>query len=777
MDEIPAGRPDGSGGPVEVEARARRLTLAAILLVWLAVSLPLALGWTTLYSRDVFTIHLPWKAFGARELAHGSIPALNPGFGLGQVFRGNPNAVALYPGNLLYLVLPFWSAFNLHYLLHWLLAFFAMRALARELGQGKSAALLAALAYAGSGWMLADLTFYNLVIVTAWWPLVLLGAARGGRDGLALGGLACGLGLLGGEPVTAALGIVPLLWVAIERAGWRRGFGRAFAIGALGLLVAVPQVVASARVVGFTQRLVLGTRATRQFALDPARLAELLIPLPFGIPDRLGLGGFWAGRIGAKAPFSFTLYFGAVALGLALLGARRRPGWALLALLGLVASWVGGVAGGAVTAVSGGLFRYPEKFLFWFVLAAALLAGWGLELCRARPGAARRLLLAAAVATVALVPLVWHFGEPLVAWLAPGAPAAAVTTLSLWQVPRWISALALSALFLGLAAVGCRWQGGVLLILLELVSLMPLHVLVPTEATAPFREAPPFAARLGRLGAGTAVVSSTYDSDIGTPRPMYQLGRSDRDMMRRIGHLDLDYPTGVLHGLTYPLVPELEGMASPLSAVLVERLPAMSWPEQLNWLRTLGVEAITLTAPPPVPGLVPMAREDRFGVATRLYRVVRPAPETWWPERIEEADRPSEALARVGRSRDPLAVVVAPATVDQSPGGSSRLLSETPDRIEIEVESASGGLAVVRRAFHPILRASTGGSELATIPVNLVLTGVLVPAGRHRVVLRVSEWPIAVAGGVAVAAAAVLLWIVVTRGSAFRPRVRRRRGV
>ncbi|MEZ5313246.1 MAG: hypothetical protein R2862_06110 [Thermoanaerobaculia bacterium] len=40
-----------------------------------------------------------------------------------------------YPGNLLHLALPFWVAFNAHYVLHWLLAFLGMRLLARTFGQ------------------------------------------------------------------------------------------------------------------------------------------------------------------------------------------------------------------------------------------------------------------------------------------------------------------------------------------------------------------------------------------------------------------------------------------------------------------------------------------------------------------------------------------------------------------------------------------------------------------------------------------------------------------
>ncbi|HXU82793.1 MAG TPA: hypothetical protein VN914_15440, partial [Polyangia bacterium] len=218
--------------------------LAAALLLWAWVCIPVVLGSRTFFLRDVFTTHLPLKAFGAEQLRAGRIPAFNPTWGLGQPFRGNPNALPFYPGNVFYLALPFWSAFGLHYALHWLIALATMGALARGLGMSRGAALVAAVTYAGSGWMVSALTFYNLLTVAAWWPLVLLGAARGGRAGIALGGIACGLALLGGEPVVATLGLVPLLVVSVTRLGWRRGFLTAVAIGALGLLIALPQIVA-----------------------------------------------------------------------------------------------------------------------------------------------------------------------------------------------------------------------------------------------------------------------------------------------------------------------------------------------------------------------------------------------------------------------------------------------------------------------------------------------------------------------------------------------------
>src|SRR5436305_10444783 len=197
--------------------RGLMLVALAALGLWLWAAVPLAMGWRTLYFRDVFTTHLPVKAFGAAELRAGRIPAFDPGWGLGQPFRGNAGALPFYPGNLLYLVLPFWSAFNLHYALHWLLAALTMAALARALGQGPAPALTAGVTYAGSGWILSGLSFYNLLAVSAWWPLVLLGAAHGGRRGIALGGIACGLALLAGAPAVAVLGLVPLLLVAVQR--------------------------------------------------------------------------------------------------------------------------------------------------------------------------------------------------------------------------------------------------------------------------------------------------------------------------------------------------------------------------------------------------------------------------------------------------------------------------------------------------------------------------------------------------------------------------------
>jgi hypothetical protein len=775
--------------PVKSADRPLLAVLAAALVLWAWIAVPVALGARTFYLRDVFLTHVPLKAFGAAELRAGRIPAFNPAWGLGQPFRGNPNALAFYPGNLLYLVLPFWSAFNLHYALHWLLAFLTMAALARGLGQGRAGALLAGITYAGSGWMLSALTYYNTLTVAAWWPLVLLGAVWGGRRGIALGGIACGMALLGGEPVTAALGLVPLLLVAVSPSGRRqgrwRGVGTAVAIGALGLVIALPQVVATLRVLPFTVRGGQGVSAAQaaDYTLHPLRLLELVLPFPFGWPTYIGPRAIWAVSVLPVVPLFLSLYAGIIALWLAAAASRRHRAWALLALAGPLVALAAGARGDLLVAFGFGLFRFPEKFVFWLALALPVLAGWGLEraLSEGLGDGFRHWRKAAAVAGglfLLLAGAVALAGPMLVAGvernLATSDQRDMALALLRTQIGSWRLALAVAGavLLLALAATRPRvpklWQAA-LLTALQLAALLQLYPLATTDETAPYR-APGAWAR--RLGPGTAVLDASLAVPPWAPDPPYRLPSGPRTVVERFKAQDLSAAPGVLHGLTYPLAPDLEGMHTLLFKPMLDALPALDWEQRVRWFRSVGLQAIVVFEEPGVPGLRLLDSTERWGVTTRLYAVADPAPAAWWPRRLLPAATPEEARRIVTLHPDPIAEVAADTAeikVPQDPAGSVRLLSATADRIEIET-AGSGGIAVVRRAWQPLFvaREASGGENrhLATLPVNLNLLGVQVPAGRHRVVLEVSAWPEITAGCVALAALAAALAVL---GRAIRP--------
>ncbi|HEY4564483.1 MAG TPA: hypothetical protein VIJ36_15985, partial [Thermoanaerobaculia bacterium] len=726
----------------------KAVALAALGL-WLWAAVPLVLGQRTLYFRDVFTTHLPVKAFGAAELREGRIPAFNPSWGLGQPFRGNPNALPFYPGNLLYLVLPFWSAFNLHYALHWLLAALAMAALARALGQGPAAALTAGVTYAGSGWILSGLSFYNLLAVSAWWPLVLLGAARGGRRGIALGGIACGMALLAGEPVTAALGIVPLLLVACQRHGFGRGALAVLGIGVTGVLIALPQLVATARILGFTSRGALGAAGLDvfHFHLGLARLLELIVPFPFGHPWDLDKGGYWSWDEQPGLPYILTLHFGIVALWLAVLGLRRARGWGLLAAAGIVLAWAGAFGGDALKVLTHGLARYPEKLLFWLALAVSLLAGWGLERVLASPRAWRGAALGAGAA-LALAGIVFLAGSPLAGWLAAGRVSSQfVSDAPAARVGSWIVALVLAAALLGLAAMAARRGSAAGLAASQLLALLPLAGLVMTARVADFPPSP----WLRMLRPGAEVVPGG-PSGPSVP-PIYLT-------LVQINAFDLGSAPGALYTLRYPFADDLDGLYSPLSASVLLHLPRLDDDARANWMRSMGAGVAVLHETPATSRLQLLAVGDRFGGTSRLFAVRDPAPSAWWPRSVAAARSAGQAFQYVSRAADPVADVIAARPVVHRPGARVSIHEETPDRIAIDVWGG-GGLLVLRRAFQPLYRATAGGRPLPTLPVNLDLLGIEVPPGSHRVWVEVSTGPEVAAGiaaWLAFLTAAVLAW-------------------
>ena len=747
--------------------RGERLLLAGLAAVWLLFALPLLFGERTLILRDVFTTHLHLKAFGAAALAHGSVPAFNPDWALGQPFAGNPNALPYYPGNLLYLLLPFWSAFNAHYVLHWLLAFVAFRKLARELDQSSMAATMAALTYAGSGYILSCLTFYNLIAVAAWLPLVLWGLARGGRRGTLWGGIACGLMLLSGEPVTAALAVVLMALVAVERQGWRRGLAACAAVGILGLLVALPQVVAAARTFGFTFRGAHGLLAVQaaNHALQAPRLLELLLPLPWGWPSELGRFGHWS-IVTPITPYIYSLYFGVVALAIAFWALRMRWRWGLLVGGSLLLAVLGGLSGELLLELSFGLFRYPQKLLLWTTVGAALLAGWGVDrLLGSAPAGGRALAVAAGA-----------FGdaEPAdlrrrraVRTLALGAAVAAAVAVALvalrdsvrvlflerlgarhdliaaTQQSQWFLGCLVAALLLVGAAWALRRRSAVGLVVLQGFALLQLLPMVATDRVEMLAPPAPWVALLGE-NRSVALAGNTFPpwAERQPMRGVETVAQGWRD-----ARLDLDPATGALHGLRYPVAPDLDGIFSPLQALLNDNLAHFAWPARIQWLRLLGAGWLLRQddglEPPP---LERVAEETRLRLRSELYRIPDPAPFAFWPREVLAAASPIEALGMVTHLPDPLATAVASRAVDHHPGGKVELVATDGDRSRLAVES-EGGLLVVQRAYFPLLEARLAdGRRLATQPVDLVLLGVEVPAGRHEIRIGTSSRPEGIAG-------------------------------
>jgi hypothetical protein len=216
------------------------------------------------FFRDNFSTHYPIKVLSAAAFRAAEIPWWNFADGGGQPLAGNPNTLTFYPDNILYLVLPAHVAFNLHFLLHLIAGWLAMRSLTRS--------RFGAWLWILSGVAISALSFYNLITSIALIPLALLGAER--RNAVQLG-LAFGLLALAGEPVVIVATAIAVLILSAPPRLRVKPFPVAIAIA---LAIAAPQLIAYSEIASEVERAHgYSAQTVLNASFDPRRLLELFI--------------------------------------------------------------------------------------------------------------------------------------------------------------------------------------------------------------------------------------------------------------------------------------------------------------------------------------------------------------------------------------------------------------------------------------------------------------------------------------------------------------------
>ena len=315
--------------------RARAFALIAVIVATALVSV-----FGFFFFRDNFSTHYPIKVVSAKTFRSGEIPYWNFYDGGGQPLAGNPNTLTFYPDNFLYLLLPPHVAFNLHFLLHLIAAWFAMRALSRS--------PYAAWMYVLSGAAISATAFYNLIVAIAVIPFAFWAAER---RNLFLLGSAFGLLALAGEPVmilSAAIGVA-ILWPS-----WRL-----FPAAVISLVIALPQLIAYGEIAseverarGFSAQTVLNA------SLEPKRILEIV-------------AGPW---LHVDAPHLFlSLFIGIVAVP-ALFQRSRYVAIALVSLFFALGRFNPLVRVIVEASPRMRVARFPEKFAIVLTVAIVVLA-------------------------------------------------------------------------------------------------------------------------------------------------------------------------------------------------------------------------------------------------------------------------------------------------------------------------------------------------------------------------------------------------------------------
>lgn len=800
----PASDPESSTGggasasatdrPQEVEPTSSRRFLALwvlpTMILLLFVVWPLVTGADTLFFRDVFNTHLEMKWWQAEAMRDGYMPLVDPHRSGGQAHLGNPNTVALYPDNVLFLVAPLFWALNAHFWLHLLLAPFGAFWLARRLGLARPAAWSAGVFYASSGYFLSTLNLYNLVagaaLIPAFLAAVLALCAEPRRRGrlAALAALWCLL-VLAGDPMTAALALVmsaSLAWIVRPR---RAEIVRVGVALGLGSLLSAPLVVEFLRIVGLTFRGYQGYSAAGATVASwhPAAALEWLVPFAFGEPDL----AFWGQRFySGSQPLFYSFHPGWLALACVGVGVvavenrRRTRSWALgLIALGLflalgghnpVVSWLLGLPGLSV-------LRLPVKFWPLVAVPAAVLAAIGFERLLSG-GGARRLRRAAialgaayALLFLSVVVLRGPLQALLTGWMPPGFAAASVPTR---EVARWSSLLlqsvGLSILFFLVTFLGRRSFRALLPVLLVTHLILQLALLAPlyrSEETRLYLAAPP---PVAAIPAGALVAHGAAGDLFGSvPVPVAEYPSLDPRWMQRQLHGESHPYAGIMAGLRYEFALSPEGLDAFLTRAATEAFRVLNDGGRIRMLEASGVRWLFMKRPLQTGDRLRFVeRHESLGGDLLLYQLPGAAEPVQFVGELLPSANLNEALNVIlSPTFDPRSHAVVAATERYGSGLTGRVTAldnAAPESWSWTVEAAGAGALLIQRAHLPIYRLEVDGRRVEPLVANLHRMAVPLDAGSHVVELSVDRSPFRAASAVSMLTAlALLLYVLSSR--------------
>lgn len=188
------------------------LATAAFAAVGLVGFRAVLLGGEQFGYRDASHHYYPLELRVCQEWRAGRVPLWDPWENGGQPLLGNPTAAVLYPGKLLYALMPFDRAFRAYVVAHVALAFAGLAILLRGWGVGAVGSILGGLSYAFGAPVLFQCSNVIYLVGAAWLPFGLRAAdawlRSGTRRGLAALAVVLALQALGGDPEAAYLTVV-----------------------------------------------------------------------------------------------------------------------------------------------------------------------------------------------------------------------------------------------------------------------------------------------------------------------------------------------------------------------------------------------------------------------------------------------------------------------------------------------------------------------------------------------------------------------------------------
>ncbi|MGH3148194.1 MAG: YfhO family protein [Rubrobacter sp.] len=794
----PADVRDESGEP-----GALRYADAAALLLLLALTVVAQWGLLrggTIVGIDSATQFYPWYSYLGESLRSGEIPGWNPHLLSGAPFAGDPLSGWTYlPAMILFTLMPLTAAAKTYMFLHPLLAGLFTYALARTLRISVAGSLLAAVAYAFSGYLYVhNIWWFAYASVVTWLPLAILGAELAIQSHRWLDrGLWWGISGLALSQILAS-------WL---------GQGSYYALLALGGYVAYRTLVSPpgpTRGVGHRLFwLFLHGGGVLAFGFGLAA-AGVLPRLEYNALSNLA-GGYDEPSSGWTLDDWQTLlvvpdlnYIGATVLALALVAplvVRWRyaaPYFAALALCALTLS------GQGLTLLHSALYllprfeqlhqHVPQRVMVVFYLAVVLLAGATLTGLGERGWKTPYLAVLPVLAAIFLVtrstlvpplempengaePGLWERSMPVLLQNGIPIPPGAFFVLI------FVLLLATAYALLPPQQVALRGIVAVLVVLAVFVDQLGAD----TTSLEKYADSGP----KGRI---MKTDLEAYYAPTGVTRFLQARGE---EPFRYTG-----YAPQVAYnaGFTYPRIRALEaenramlrdgsysvqGYNAVHLARYGEYFEVMNGQSQ-NYhganvleggfdsplLDLLNVRYITVPAGIRAPGLDRLEREHRTvyeGHGVEVLENERALPRAWIVHSAREVNATKALTLLDSGAVDPAKTALLerqppPLAEPEDPAGDqASVTSYEANTIKLQTSTGAKGLLVLSEVYYPAWKAYVDGEPVSLFTANQLLRAVPVPAGEHTVELRYESWTLRLGVAISLLTGVALAALVVVR--------------
>jgi len=725
---------------------------------------------STIYVRDTTAIEIPTRKLCAQLLKEGNFALWTDDHGQGQPFLANPKNAVFYPTTLLYLILPFFTAFKLHYFIHVVIAWLGLYYLGKSMSISCRGSFLGASLFIFSGMYLSSFEFYNHIAALAWMPwilVILLSRPKKFIPRLCLLALFWALMILAGTPEALIItGFLIIILFVFNKENRMRKLALVFVALFLALLITAAQLFPTLELLSQSER---PAGLSLIWPLEMIQIPNLVFPNFLGNDREPEHHDYWGWHIFYKeSPLYYSIYVGFGALILFFFGLKKPWDYrqrflltacALLFLLsnGRYSPFFAVFQHFPILS----LIRYPVKFLLGSLFSMSFLAAIGHDNLFIVKRAGKKGVWILSISTILTASLFWVFNRPILGFLSRlfvidqksslrELNLSLKTGVVIWAL---VTAIVIISSLHKIRSIALSWA----IITVALLDLAHQNRFINPVISASFFNPPDIL------------------SELKTPLRIYReeayppfLKQQTPDNIKFLDYYRQSlYPfTGLGDGVRYCLNMDFFGLYSRGDLEIWRKAQEFSQQDLLKILETVGCQyrigdklRFSKDGQRIENEVIPFYIEKIEGKNLAPYPVFETI-------QAESQDNKISDFLHAGFNPFKTAIVGKEVVLNNLVGrgsGEITVLQETQGWGRYTATLQAPAIVVFPGNYRNGWNARIDGKKGRVFPVNLFSKGVVVPAGTHEIILR--YFPKSFRWGVMISLAAILFALVLVAGS------------